>query len=109
MTRVLDRQSGIELTQAYPYQQAPAGSGLFADRLWPLKAKPPVITSRMPYNVLSHNADREQAEIVLRCESNPRPSKKPSASGRESKITARYALSNPRDQEFCGRFGPAMS
>lgn len=105
VTRVLDRQSGIELTQAYPYQQAPAGSGLFADRLWPLKGKAARHYEREPYNVLSHNADREQAEIVLRCESNPLAIEKAiSIREGERKITARYALSNLRDQEFCGRF-----
>ena len=70
VTRVLDRQSGMELTQAYPYQQAPAGSGLFADRLWPLKGRAARHYEREPYSVLSTSADREQAEIVLRCESN---------------------------------------
>ncbi|NLF92642.1 MAG: hypothetical protein GX564_02045 [Oligosphaeraceae bacterium] len=105
VTRVLDRQSGMELTQAYPYQQAPAGSGLFADRLWPLKGRTARHYEREPYSVLSTSADREQAEIVLRCESNPLAIEKTiSIREGERKITARYALSNPTDQEFCGRF-----
>ncbi len=105
VTRVLDRQSGTELTQAFPYQQAPAGSGIFADRLWPLKGGAARHYEREPYAVKSSRADQDSAEIVLSCNSKPLLIEK-SISIREGerKIYARYALSNPTEQDFVGRF-----
>ena len=105
VTRLLDRKSGAELTRYFPVSQAPAGSGFFADRLWPVKGGQSRHYERTAFKVISCKADKTGAELKLRCDSKPLDIEKTYIlRENERTLRVRYALSNPGDKPFTGRF-----
>ncbi len=102
---LLDRTSGESLTRFASLAQAPAGSGLFADRIWP-KGKGVIRNyETSPYVVVKTKADGQSAEIILRREIAPLSvEKRIILREKERRIQAEYALSNPQAGSFTGTF-----
>ena len=103
--RLYDKKNKVELAKGFTSLEAPSGSGLFAERLWPLRGGQSRHYERTPYKVVSVKADKIAAELKLFCASKPLDIEKTYIlNENEPVLRVRYALTNPGDQPFTGRF-----
>ena len=103
--RLYDKKNKAELAKAYSALEAPAGSGLFAERLWPTRGRQYRHYETTPYKVVSVKSDKNSAELKLLCESKPLDIEKTYIlNDKEAVLRVRYALSNPGNEAFTGRF-----
>lgn len=103
--RLLDKSSGEQLTEAAGKTLAPAGSGIFADRIWLSSGAAKRNYENSAYTVTETSSDAISARITLRCEMLPVTIEK-TIFIREGERTvhADYALSNPDSKPFTGSF-----
>ena len=103
--RLHDNKSGAELTRYAPVSQASAGSGLFADRLWTPNNLQYRHYENTAFEVVSCKADKDRAELKLFCKSEPLDIEKTYILRENERVLrVRYALSNPGNTPFTGRF-----
>ncbi len=105
VVRLFDKKNGTELTNNHAASQTPSGSGLFAERLWPIKGSQFRHYESSSYKVLNSRADKNSAELSLVCKSNPLDIEKTYIlKANERTLHVRYSLSNPGNVPFTGRF-----
>ena len=103
--RFFDKKNKEELTNNHLTSQAPTGSGLFSERLWPVKGRQFRHYESSAYKVLNARADKSSAELSLVCKSNPLDIEKTYIlRENERTLHVRYSLSNPGSTPFTGRF-----
>ena len=104
--RFYDKKTKMELTVAPANGQVVMDSGLFVDRVWPAKGETQARHyENTAYEVVQFKADKKRGELQLRCQSRPLDIEKTYIlNENERTLRVRYALSNPADQAFTGRF-----
>ena len=105
VVRLYDKKHKREIAKLYSPLDAPSGSGLFAERIWSQKGKQYRHYESSSWKVITSKADKNSAEVKLFCASQPLDIEKTYVlNENEPVLRVRYALTNPTDTPFTGRF-----
>ncbi len=106
IVRLFDKTSGRELTPKVSAVNSPGGTGLLNDRVAPDRGGACRDYESSAYRIVSDRKTADDAVILtLKCDRMPLTVEKQiSLKGNEPRVFVSYALTNPGEQDFTGRF-----
>ena len=105
IVRMFHKKTGRELTPRLSLSNSPGGTGLLNDRVINLNGGTCREYETGTYQVVSASQNKKAAVLVLKKDRFPLAvEKKIVLDDHVEKVQISYALSNPGNQDFCGRF-----
>lgn len=106
IVRLFDKSSGANLTPNVSSAVSPGGTGMMNDRVAPSRGAAVRNYEKSPYQVIfSRKAADGSVSLTMKCDRMPlNIEKKITLKDKEARITVSYALTNPGEKPFVGRF-----
>ena len=106
IVRLLDKSSGANLTPNVSSAVSPGGTGMMNDRVVPSRGAAVRNYEKSPYQVVFSGKESDgSVSLTLKCDRMPlNIEKKFTLKDKDARITVSYALTNPGDKFFVGRF-----